>query len=113
MATNFEQNAVVRQNGNALGAIQVIANLAKLSGWKLHGDGDDVAIEKTFVFDNFAQTMAFANAVAFVAQQQNHAPELLVCSGGCSVRWRSDELRGIGLHDFRCAALVDALFQSE
>jgi 4a-hydroxytetrahydrobiopterin dehydratase len=92
-----------------LSATQVIAALAKLNGWKLHGDGADVAIEKTFAFKNFLRTVAFVNAVAYVAEQQDHHPELLVQYGSCSVRFNTHDVQGITQTDFACAALVDAL----
>jgi 4a-hydroxytetrahydrobiopterin dehydratase len=96
----------------ALSATQVIASLAKLEGWRLHGDGTDVAIEKTYAFANYLQAMAFANAVAYLAEQQNHHPAMLVQWGGCSVRFNTHDVRGISKTDFECAALVDALVQS-
>ena len=92
-----------------LSATQVIAGLAKLSGWKLHGDGSDVAIEKTFAFKNYLRTMAFVNAIAYIAEQQNHHPELLVRYNTCSVRFNTHDVQGITQSDFACAALVDAL----
>lgn len=93
----------------AQSATQVIANLSKLDGWKLHGDGKDVAIEKTFKFRNFLRTMAFTNAVAYIAEQQDHHPELLLQYGSCSVRFNTHDVGGISNTDFECAALVDAL----
>ena len=71
----------------ALTATEVITNLAQLEGWRLSGDGEDVAIEKTFSFSDYYQTMAFVNAVAYIAEQQDHHPELLVTYGSCSVRF--------------------------
>ena len=93
----------------ALSATQLIAGLATLQGWKLHGDGADIAIEKTYPFDNFLRTMAFVNAVAYVAEQQDHHPELLVNYRSCSVRFRTHDVQGVSRADFECAALVDAL----
>jgi 4a-hydroxytetrahydrobiopterin dehydratase len=93
----------------ALTATQIIAKLAQAPGWKLHGDGVDVAIEKTYRFDNFLKTMAFVNALAFIAEQQDHHPELLVTYGACSVRFNTHDVQGVSRSDFECAALVDAL----
>jgi 4a-hydroxytetrahydrobiopterin dehydratase len=90
----------------------VIANLAKVEGWKLHGDGSEVAIEKTFQFKNYLRTMAFVNAVAYVAEAQDHHPELLVQYKTCSVRFNTHDVMGISQSDFECAALVDALAAS-
>lgn len=94
----------------ALSATQVISQLAKVEGWKLHGDGDSVAIEKTFGFKNFLRTMAFVNAVAYLSEQQNHHPELLVQYASCSVRFNTHDVHGISITDFECAKLVDALY---
>jgi 4a-hydroxytetrahydrobiopterin dehydratase len=93
----------------ALSPTQVITRLAQSPGWKLHGDGAQAAIEKTFRFPDFLRTMAFVNAVAFIAEQQNHHPELLVGYGSCSVRFNTHDVAGISASDFACAALVDAL----
>jgi 4a-hydroxytetrahydrobiopterin dehydratase len=95
-----------------LSATQVIAGLAKLSGWKLHGDDADVAIEKTFAFNNYLRTMAFVNAIAYIAEQQDHHPELLVRYNTCSVRFNTHDVQGITQSDLACAALVDALLQT-
>lgn len=93
----------------ALSATQIIANLASLDGWRLHGDGPEVAIEKTFQFTNFLQTMAFCNAVAYIAERHDHHPEMLVTYSKCSVRFNTHDVNGISKTDFECAALVDAL----
>jgi len=93
----------------AMTATQIIAGLAKLQGWRLHGDGADVAIEKTFAFETYLRTLAFVNAVAYVAEQQDHHPELLIRYGTCCVRFNTHSVQGISQADFACAALVDAL----
>jgi 4a-hydroxytetrahydrobiopterin dehydratase len=55
--------------------------------------------------------MAFVNAIAYLAEQQNHHPELLVQYSSCSVRFNTHDVQGISQSDFACAALVDALIQ--
>lgn len=101
--------SAVRPLRTVLSATQVISGLAQLNGWRLHGDGADVAIEKTYVFKNFLRTMAFANAVAYVAEQQDHHPELVLRYNSCSVRFQTHDVQGITQTDMACAALVDAL----
>lgn len=75
----------------------------------MHGDGAEVAIEKTFAFKSYLQTMAFVNAIAYIAEQQDHHPDLLVRYNSCSVRFNTHDVQGITHSDFACAALVDAL----
>lgn len=93
----------------ALGPTEVVSRLAALPGWSLSGDGPDVAIERTFTFADYHQTMAFVNAVAFLAHRQDHHPDLAVHYARCVVRWRTHDVQGLSETDFACAALVDAL----
>ena len=93
----------------ALNPTAVVANLAKLEGWTLNGDGPEVVIEKTFSFENYYQTMAFVNAVAFIAHAQDHHPHLSVQFKRCVVRFNTHDVAGLTLRDFDCAARVDAL----
>ena len=108
-----KQNTPAARTLLALSATQVIAQLAKLDGWKLFGNGPDVAIEKTFHFTGHLETMAFANAVAFIAQSHNHHPEMLIGYRHCSVRWSTHAVQGISVADFQCAARVDALLAAD
>ncbi len=96
----------------ALGPAQIIGKLAQLEGWKLFGDGPTVAIEKTFRFKNYLATVAFANAVAFLAEQHDHHPDMLLGFKSCSVRWRTHDVHGVSVTDFACGALADALLQA-
>ena len=93
----------------ALTATEIVANLAKIEGWKLTGNGSSVAIEKTFTFKNYYQTMAFVNAVAFIAHVQDHHPDLSVHYGRCVVRFNTHDVGGISVTDFDCATQVEAL----
>ena len=93
----------------ALTATEIVANLAKIEGWKLTGDGSSVAIEKTFTFKNYYQTMAFVNAVAFIAHVQDHHPDLFVHYGRCVVRFNTHDVGGLSVTDFDCATQIEAL----
>ncbi len=93
----------------ALSATNIVAKLAQLDGWKLSGDGDAVAIEKSFRFDDYFETIAFVNAVALVAHTQDHHPELAVFYNHCTVRFNTHDVRGISVSDFECALQIDAL----
>ena len=68
--------------------------------WKLVGDGPAVAIEKTFTFANYFETMAFVNAVAFIAHTQDHHPDMSVHYNRCVVRFNTHDVGGISISDF-------------
>lgn len=93
----------------ALKPTEVVTQLANAPGWVLSGDGEDVAIEKTFTFANYHETITFVNAVAFIANAQDHHPDLGVHYSRCVVRFNTHDVKGISQTDFECASLVDAL----
>ncbi|MEN9657488.1 MAG: hypothetical protein RL571_953 [Pseudomonadota bacterium] len=66
-------------------------------------------LEKTFRFKNFYETMGFVNALAWMANQQDHHPDLDVSYSRCRVRWSTHSANGISRNDFICAARSDAL----
>lgn len=97
------------QARRALSATEIVSHLAQLEGWALAGDGPSVAIEKTYAFENYYETMAFVNAIAFIAHVTDHHPDLWVGYKQCVVRWSTHDVSGISKTDFECAARIDAL----
>lgn len=75
--------------------------------WHLIEEGQAIARELRFA--NFHDTMAFVNAVAWVAHRENHHPDLEVGYGRCRVRYSTHAIGGLSKNDFICAARVDAL----
>lgn len=79
--------------------------LADLPGWEKEGG----SIGKLFRFKNYGQTMAFVNAVAWIAQRENHHPDLQVGYATCRVTYTTHAIGGLSENDFICAAKVEAL----
>lgn len=93
----------------ALKATQIIAKLVDHPGWQLDGDGANIAIQKTYHFVNYLETMSFVNAVAFIAERHDHHPDMSVHYNRCVVRFNTHDVGGISATDFTCASEVDAL----
>lgn len=93
----------------ALKPTEIVTRLAEAPGWQLSGDGDQVAIEKTYSFANYYETISFVNALAFVANAQDHHPDLSVHYNRCVVRFNTHDVKGISETDFECASQIDAL----
>ncbi|UXY13937.1 4a-hydroxytetrahydrobiopterin dehydratase [Chitiniphilus purpureus] len=89
----------------ALTAVETEMLSTELNDWLLLND----TLEKTFRFKSFHATMAFANAVAWIAHQQDHHPDLEVSYGRCKLIWCTHSANGLTRNDFICAARVDAL----
>lgn len=78
-------------------------------------DGWEVAenhqtIQKSFSFKNFYETMAFVNAIAWIANVENHHPDLEVGYNYCHVHFMTHALKGLSQNDFICASKIDKLF---
>ncbi len=67
-------------------------------------------IKRSFYFKNFYETMAFVNALAWIANVENHHPDLEVGYNYCHVRFSTHALRGLTQNDLICAAKTDRLF---
>ncbi len=94
----------------ALSATEIVSQLSKLNGeqplgWRLI----DGALEKSFRFKDFHHSIGFVNAVAFIANAENHHPDLAVSFNQCTVRFSTHDVNGISVSDFLCASKVDAL----
>lgn len=92
---------------HALDAPAVQALLEEMPGWKLAQDAS--GISKTFRFDDFHRTMAFVNAVAWIAHVEDHHPDFRVSYPSCELHYSTHDVGGLSLNDFICAAKVDAL----
>ncbi|WP_290697367.1 4a-hydroxytetrahydrobiopterin dehydratase [Amphritea sp.] len=77
------------------------------SGWQL--DAQNREIFKDFSFKGFYRTMAFVNALAWIANSENHHPDFEVGYNHCLVRFSTHSIGGLSVNDFICAAKVDAL----
>lgn len=101
-----EQNCrPLKGKQHALSDEQIDTILASLSEWKRDGDG----IRKQVTFDDYHRTMAFVNAVAWIAHQQDHHPDLEVGYDHCGVFFSTHDVGGLSKNDMICAAKVDAL----
>ncbi len=67
------------------------------------------AITRTFSFKDFYQTISFVNAVAWIANREDHHPDLRVSYKNCQVTFSTHAIGGLSLNDFICAAKVDGL----
>ncbi|RBP49305.1 4a-hydroxytetrahydrobiopterin dehydratase [Arenicella xantha] len=88
-------------------------NLSEVEQWrKLTPEWQFCATEnelsQTFHFANYADTIHFVNAVAKVAEADNHHPEMEVSFKRCKVTFYTHTVRGVTLNDFICAAKIDA-----
>jgi 4a-hydroxytetrahydrobiopterin dehydratase len=103
----FAQQHCQPLEGHApMAAAEIEHHLAAAPGWALVSG----AIERAYTFPDYHRTMAFVNAVAWVAHAEDHHPDLAVSYSRCTVRFNTHSVGGISINDFICAAKLDALF---
>jgi 4a-hydroxytetrahydrobiopterin dehydratase len=91
-----------------LSASAAAALLGQLNGdW--HISGDSKSVKRAYRFKDFYRTMAFVNAVAYIANIEDHHPDLQVGYNTCQITYSTHAIGGLSENDFICAAKIDAL----
>ena len=90
-----------------LGQARIHELLPEVAGWELAESGH--ALTKTFKFKDYYRTMSFVNALAHMANREDHHPDLGVHYDRCVVRYSTHDVGGLSENDFICAARADAL----
>jgi len=85
-------------------------HLDKLPGWQLAENKKSIV--RTLKFKDFAATMSFINAMARMADQQDHHPDFSAGYNYCEVRYSTHAIGGLSDNDFICAAKINNLLET-
>src|SRR5579871_5788167 len=81
--------------------------LPQISDWQVSENGKQIS--RRFTFKNFYKTMAFVNAIAWIANQENHHPDMEVGFNYCLVKYTTHAIDGLSKNDFICASKINNL----
>lgn len=98
----------IAEGSPALSLQAAQALLAQTHGWVI--DPTTTFISRTFHCGNYYETLALVNAIAWVAHQEDHHPELVVGYDKCTVSFNTHTVKGLSQNDFICAAKVNLLW---
>jgi len=70
---------------------------------------DGLSLTRAFSFRDFYRTMSFVNALAHIANIEDHHPDLEVGYNYCRVRYSTHAIHGLSSNDLICAAKIDQL----
>jgi 4a-hydroxytetrahydrobiopterin dehydratase len=73
------------------------------------GERDAKSLERALEFKDFYRTMSFVNAVAHIANVEDHHPDLEVGYNYCRISYSTHSIGGLSQNDFICAAKIDRL----
>jgi 4a-hydroxytetrahydrobiopterin dehydratase len=95
------------------GVPPLTAAKAKLLRRQLHKDWkiaeDSKSLKRSLKFKDFYRTMSFVNAVAYIANTEDHHPDLELGYDYCRVTFATHSIGGLSQNDFICAAKIDRL----
>jgi 4a-hydroxytetrahydrobiopterin dehydratase len=91
-----------------LNAVQASAYAKQLhEDWRIATDSK--SLQRSLKFKDFYRTMSFVNALAHVANTEDHHPDLEIGYGYCRVSFTTHSIGGLSINDFICAAKLDRL----
>jgi 4a-hydroxytetrahydrobiopterin dehydratase len=103
---NVQLEAKMEKKVPPLSDADVTAGLSKLPGWERDGD----KIKKRYQFDSYLAGLAFASAVAVIAEGLDHHPDMLVSWRKVTVSYNSHSAGNkITQNDLDAAAAIEAL----
>lgn len=73
---------------------------------------DAKSIHRRFEFKNFYKTMSFVNAIAWIANQENHHPDMEVGFNYCVIKYTTHAVNGLTQNDLICAAKINKLVEA-
>ena len=81
------------------------ALLNAVPGWKMKSK----QIRRKFEFDSYWAGLGFVNAVAWIAQTENHHPDITLGYKEATITFSTHSVKGLSHNDFICAAKANAL----
>lgn len=82
----------------------------QVSPWEVTETEGVKRLERHYAVDDFAQALAFANAIAALAEAEFHHPRLVVEWGNITVQWWTHDVQGLHLNDFIMAAKTEETY---
>ncbi len=114
METPISQRTCVPCTGNSPAVTPAEMETLKhhVPDWAITSHQGVMRLERTYLFSNFRQAMAFTQAVADIAEEQGHHPALLTEWGKVTVTWWTHAIQGLHRNDFIMAAKTDRILET-
>jgi 4a-hydroxytetrahydrobiopterin dehydratase len=97
----------------ALTEAEIEALMAQVPGWQVVSVDGIPRLEKRFKFKGYAPAVQFTNAVAALANAQDHHPAILLEWGKVTVTWWTHVIKGLHQNDFVSAAKTEAIYETK
>jgi 4a-hydroxytetrahydrobiopterin dehydratase len=84
----------------------------QIPDWELVEIDGVMRLRHVFTFADFAQALAFTDAVGALAEEEGHHPALLTEWGRVTVSWWTHKIGGLHRNDFIMGAKTDGLYRA-
>jgi 4a-hydroxytetrahydrobiopterin dehydratase len=84
----------------------------QIPDWEIIEVDDVQRLRRTFKFKGWLLAVQFADAVAALAEAENHHPTILIEWGKVTVTWWTHAIKGLHRNDFIMAARTDQEFDN-
>lgn len=84
--------------------------LTKLENWDINSSQD--SIYREFQFNNYYNTIAFVNAIAWIVHREDHHPDIKISYNKCHITYNTHSVSGLSKNDFICAAKINIIIAS-
>lgn len=91
----------------AMTEAEVRQKLREIEGWTY----ENGRIVRSFGFKNYYETVSFVNAAAWIANREDHHPDISFGYKNCRVAYSTHAVKGISENDFICAAKINELIK--
>lgn len=94
----------------AMSEAEIAKRLQQVPTWEVTETEGVKRLERHYAVDDFAQALAFANAIGALAEAEFHHPRLVVEWGNVTVQWWTHDVQGLHLNDFIMVAKTEETY---
>jgi 4a-hydroxytetrahydrobiopterin dehydratase len=105
-----ERCVACRADAPRMTADEIRALRGEIPEWSVVERDGVQRLERVFAFPNFAEALAFTDAVGALAEAAGHHPALTTEWGRVTVAWWTHAIAGLHRNDFVMAAKTDARY---
>lgn len=87
------------------------SHLSQLQGWESPINYSEIS--KTFTFKNHLQVISFINAVAWLANKEDHYPTTCFDYNTATITLTTQSIKGLSLNDMIIATKINALLKKQ
>ena len=87
--------------------------IKQIPDWQPVSNDSVLQLKREFKFNDYVSSLSFTNAIANLAEAEDHHPAILLEWGKVQVTWWTHKIGGLHKNDFIAAAKTDLIYQDK